>query len=174
MNRVSTLIFILCAAILGIVGMSLNCCHRPTKTPEVSPWSTTPVVITKLCTIKVSVSEPVITSSRVERRRLPVAPMDSSELQKLTDYTDSVTVLDKVESSMYEGDSYRAWVSGIDASLDSIVVFGRRDSVFVPFTPLYKQTPKRWHIGPYVGLGWTHEGIRPSIGVCVSFSIFDL
>ncbi|MDE5875900.1 MAG: hypothetical protein K2H47_00105 [Muribaculaceae bacterium] len=173
MNRFAQLIFILCAVAFGIFCLSLHCSRQNDKLPEFSPQPAAPVIVTRVCTVRVAVPQPVITSSRIERRKFPLAMKDSSEIQKQPNCIDSVTVLAKVESSIYEGDTYRVWVSGIDAALDSIVLFNRCDSVFVPVKQVCKNTRKRWHIGPYVGLGWSPAGVHPSVGVCVSFSVFD-
>ena len=70
----------------------------------------------------------------------------------------------------YADSTYEAWVSGpVDPRLDSI-------RVFAPTTIITRREwkpPKRWHIGPTVGIGYTSNGFQPYVGVSLTFSIFS-
>ena len=70
----------------------------------------------------------------------------------------------------YADSTYEAWVSGpIEPRLDSL-------RVFAPTTIITKREwkpPKRWHIGPTVGYGFTPQGFQPFIGVSITYSILS-
>lgn len=70
----------------------------------------------------------------------------------------------------YGDSAYEAWVSGpIDPQLDSLRVFARTTVI----TRQEWKPPKRWHIGPTVGYGYTPHGFEPYIGVSLTYSIFS-
>ncbi len=83
---------------------------------------------------------------------------------------DSMAVEIPITQREYEGDDYHAWVSGYAPRLDSISVFPRIRTVTIRQPP---GKPKRWHIGPSIGLGCTPKGIAPYIGVSVTYSIIS-
>lgn len=70
----------------------------------------------------------------------------------------------------YADSTYEAWISGpIDPQLDSL-------RVFAPTTIIAKREwkpPKRWHIGPTIGYGFTPQGFQPYIGVSITYSIIS-
>ena len=74
---------------------------------------------------------------------------------------DTVMVRLPIESKHYEGESYEAWISGYEPSLDSINVYNH--------TIIPKQ--KRWSIGVQGGLGITPKGVQPYVGVGISFRL---
>lgn len=80
---------------------------------------------------------------------------------------DSVKVEIPITQMEYEETEYHAWVSGYEPSLDSIFVYPKREVVTI------KKPPKRWHIGPTVGFGYTPHGFEPYIGVSVTYSIIS-
>lgn len=80
---------------------------------------------------------------------------------------DSITVALPITQRVYEGEGYTAWVSGVMPQLDSITVYQRRETIKI------KHPPKRWHIGPSVGVGLTPNGAEPYIGVSLTYSIFS-
>ena len=84
------------------------------------------------------------------------------------DTTDSLTFQLPVTQKVYEGEEYKAYVSGAYPSLDSLFVYPRREIVTI------KKPPKRWHIGPTIGYGYTRNGFEPFIGISLTYSIIDL
>lgn len=80
---------------------------------------------------------------------------------------DSVKVRLPIEQNIYEGEDYKAYVSGVYASLDSLFVYPKREILTI------KKPPKKWHIGPTIGYGYTPEGFQPYIGVSVTYSIIS-
>lgn len=84
---------------------------------------------------------------------------------------DSALVELPIVQRHYADSAYEAWVSGpIDPQLDSV-------RVFAPTTVVTRQEwkpPKRWHIGPTVGFGYTPRGLEPFIGISLTYSIIAL
>lgn len=71
----------------------------------------------------------------------------------------------------YADSTYEAWVSGpVDPRLDSLRVFASTSII----TKREWKPPKRWHIGPTVGFGFTPHGFEPFIGVSVTYSLIEL
>ena len=84
---------------------------------------------------------------------------------------DSVGVWLTVSQRVYEGEDYRAYVSGVDPRLDSIMIYARRETIREHVS--VREKARRWHIGPAVGFGYGREGFSPFVGVCVSYSIIS-
>ena len=74
---------------------------------------------------------------------------------------DTVMVRLPIESKHYEGESYEAWISGYEPSLDSINVYNH---TIVP-------KPKRWSFGVQGGLGITPKGLQPYVGIGVAYKL---
>lgn len=74
---------------------------------------------------------------------------------------DTVMVRLPIESKHYEGESYDAWVSGYEPSLDSIKVYQRE----------VKTKQSRWSIGLQGGVGLTPKGVQPYIGIGVAYKL---
>lgn len=71
----------------------------------------------------------------------------------------------------YADSTYEAWISGpVDPRLDSLRVFASTSII----TKREWKPPKRWHIGPTVGFGFTPHGFEPFIGVSVTYSLIEL
>jgi len=90
--------------------------------------------------------------------------------QGLSDDRDSMTVEIPITQKVYEGEDYRVWVSGFEASLDSIYVH--------PQTTVIRETiakkPRRWHVGVVggYGYGFSSKQMEPFVGVGVSYSLW--
>lgn len=84
--------------------------------------------------------------------------------------SDSVEVEIPVVQREYEGDDYRAWVSGCDPRLDSLIVFPRRDVVTIRELPA---RPKRWGIGVFAGYGMTPHGLEPCAGISINYNLWN-
>ena len=74
---------------------------------------------------------------------------------------DTVQVRLPIESKHYTSESYDAWVSGYEPSLDSIKVYQRE----------VKTKQSRWSIGLQGGLGITPKGLQPYVGVGVAYRL---
>lgn len=86
---------------------------------------------------------------------------------------DSAEVELPVTQREYEGEGYRAWVSGFEPRLDSIHIFARHDVVTVRQTVAVGAKQKRWGIGIFAGYGMTPDGLRPCAGVSINYNIIS-
>ena len=81
--------------------------------------------------------------------------------------TDSVQVQIPITQKRYEGDDYKAWVSGYEPKLDSIHINTYTDIVTV------REKAPRWNIGVHAGVGYgiTSKKIEPFIGIGIGYRI---
>ena len=144
------------AFIIGLWLATLICrCQHPSESEQ-------PIRDTIVDTIKVI--KPIAVDSVVTRYKVV-------EVERVN-YVDSVNTISEVASDTvqvrlpiiskhYEGESYEAWISGYEPSLDSISIYNR---TIVP-----KQ--KRWSIGVQGGVGITPKGVQPYIGIGVAYRL---
>ena len=83
---------------------------------------------------------------------------------------DSVSVQIPIVQKVYENSTYKAYVSGFRPNLDSLIVYPTRQVVTI-VPP--KEKPHRWHIGPSIGVGMTTNGIQPTLGITLTYSIWS-
>lgn len=171
------------AAIIAsfILGAYLHRCQSPPQTAE--PYEAMRDTITVYDTIPYIEPAPVhsqqvgskkvtIPTSYIDRgiENLPDIRADTAGQICATisaDNPDSLTLQLPITQNVYEGEDYKAYVSGIYPSLDSVFVYPRRETVTI------KKPPKRWHIGPTIGYGITPQGLQPYFGVSVTYSIIS-
>ncbi len=85
------------------------------------------------------------------------------------EHKDSVTVVVPIEQKIYSDSNYTAYVSGYRAKMDSIIFYPRTERIYMKeFKP-----PNKWHIGLSAGYAVTPEGLRPYVGIGISYSIFS-
>ena len=83
------------------------------------------------------------------------------------------------EHKEYSDTMYTAWVSGIDASLDSIDVYKKTiymcDTISRWNEIYIREKPKRWHFGFNAGYGYNFSGkkIAPYIGLGINYTFFS-
>ena len=109
--------------------------------------------------------ELVVLGRREVRRRLPMA-CDSAAVTDSAVSADSAEVLVPYATKVYGDTAWRAYVSGYDARLDSLVFVQRH--VFRAGVPA-KQ--RRWSVGVQAGYGLTPAGCQPYIGIGVSLRL---
>ncbi len=97
--------------------------------------------------------------------RVDTAGLTSADVE--TTAPDSLTLQLPITQNVYEGEDYKAYVSGVYPSLDSVFVYPWRETVTI------KKPPKRWHIGPTVGYGLTPQGFQPYIGISITYSLIS-
>lgn len=164
-----------------IAGAYLHKCQSPPGIPpaEVCVSDTITVYDTILyiepvpaATRKTGYKEITIPTTYVDRRsenqsdiRADTSELDSTDVN--SDAPDSLTLQLPITQNVYEGEDYKAYVSGVYPSLDSVFVYPRREIVTI------KKPPKRWHIGPTIGYGYTSNGFQPYIGVSLTYSIIS-
>ena len=142
------------SSILILAAFGLGCVAGYRTAPRVTiPGKVT--VLTRVDTL--TVVRPV----EVRRTRIAYAPV-ALPVAAAAD-SDSATVLVPIESRVYEGADYRAYVSGFRPSLDSLKLL-RQVSV-VTTAP----RPSRWSVGLQAGYGITPRGFQPYIGLGVEF-----
>ena len=74
---------------------------------------------------------------------------------------DTIRIRLPIESKHYTAESYDAWVSGYEPSLDSIKVYQRE----------VKPKQSRWSIGLQGGVGLTPKGLQPYIGIGIGYRL---
>lgn len=82
---------------------------------------------------------------------------------------DSVAVEIPLTQTEYRDSTYRAWVSGFHARLDSIELYPRTETVTVTL----RERPRRWSIGASTGLALTPRGLQPYIGVGLTYNLIN-
>lgn len=99
--------------------------------------------------------------TRVDTVLLPV-PGDTVE----------VPVLVPISRNVYEGEDYRAVVSGFRVSLDTLDIFRKTQTVTNTVVQRVEVPgkPKRWGIGVSAGYALTPQGVKPYIGAGISYS----
>ena len=112
------------------------------------------------CTNKAA-TEPTLRDTIVDTIKV-IKPIAVDSVNTISEVVfDTVHVRLPITSKHYEGESYEAWVSGYEPSLDSINIYHH---TIVP-------KPKRWSIGVQGGVGITPKGVQPYIGVGVSYRL---
>ena len=85
---------------------------------------------------------------------------------------DSVNVVIHITQKVYDEDTYTAFVSGYNPSLDSLIFKMPREVVTIK----EYSKPKRWSVGVQVGYGVTLKGtpqLAPYVGIGVSYNLFS-
>jgi hypothetical protein len=155
---------------LQFVGEKIRVVHDTIIVAAPAPVTvvTTGQMITKLPVAKKKDIQEVISGDKGDE--LPVC---HHEREALAEH-DSIDVVVPIETKVYQDSLYRAVISGYRVSLDSMEVY--RNTVHVEQfrdagKSFYRQ--KRWSVSVQVGYGTDFRGIRPYVGVGVSYSLFD-
>lgn len=83
-----------------------------------------------------------------------------------------VPVLVPISRKVYEGEDYRAVVSGFRASLDTLDIFRKTQTVTNTVVQRVEVPgkPKRWGIGVSAGYALTPQGVKPYIGAGIQYN----
>lgn len=84
-----------------------------------------------------------------------------------SNFPDSVNVQIPITRKVYEDSTYKAYISGYNASLDSFYIYPQTKIITI------KEKPKRWHLSISAGYGITPKGLQPCLMVGVSYMIFS-
>lgn len=86
-----------------------------------------------------------------------------------------VPVLVPISRKVYEGEDYRAVVSGFRASLDTLDIFRKTQTVTNTVVQRVEVPgkPKRWGIGVSAGYALTLKGMKPYIGAGVQYNFLS-
>ena len=156
-----TAVLILLAA-LALAGSYLL--GRRSVKPEIVEIHRTDTVVVR-DTVRETVLVPKICNlTRVDTVLLPV-PGDTAE----------VPVLVPISRKVYEGEDYRAVVSGFRASLDTLDIFRKTQTVTNTVVQRVEVPgkPKRWGIGVSAGYALTPQGMKPYIGAGVQYNFLS-
>ena len=129
-------------------------------------------------TLRVTVTDtipfykPVLKDSTVIRYVTEQFPVNVPELPESA--TDSIDVVIPIAQAVYEDSLYTAYVSGYQASLDSLILRMPREVTTVTYARNAKN--RRWGIGIQAGYGITLKGtpqLAPYIGIGISYNLFS-
>lgn len=97
-------------------------------------------------------------------------------LLKVPGDTVEVPVLVPISRNVYEGEDYRAVVSGFRVSIDTIDTFRKTQTLTNTFVQRGEVPgkPKRWGISVSAGYALTPQGVKPYIGAGISYSFITL
>lgn len=84
------------------------------------------------------------------------------------DVLDSTDVIIPIQQTEYVTDTFRAWVSGYQAKLDSIHLYMPAKVITIH----ERQKMKRWTIGIHTGYGISPKGFVPYIGLGFTYRVF--
>lgn len=89
--------------------------------------------------------------------------------------TVKVPVLVPISRKVYEGEDYRAVVSGFRASLDTLDIFRKTQTVTNTVVQRVEVPgkSKRWGIGVSAGYALTLQGMKPYIGLGVQYDLIS-
>lgn len=145
---------------LALIAVAFLLGRRSVK-PEIVKIHRTDTVVVR-DTVRETVLVPKVRYlTRVDTVLLPV-PGDTVE----------VPVLVPISRNVYEGEDYRAVVSGFRASLDTLDIFRKTQTVTNTVVQRVEVPgkPKRWGIGVSAGYALTPQGVKPYIGAGISYS----
>lgn len=96
-------------------------------------------------------------------------------LLKVPGDTVKVPVLVPISRNVYEGEDYRAVVSGFRVSLDTLDIFRKTQTVTNTVVQRVEVPgkPKRWGIGVSAGYALTLQGMKPYIGLGVQYDLIS-
>lgn len=159
-------------ALIGfVIGGALTLLYNWQTDPRLTPLDNAVEISREVYVDTVTYRKPIPVDSTVVRYvsvTLPTSKVDTLKAKVDTLQTDSVTVEIPITQTEYADTTYRAWVSGYRAQLDSIQVFPRTEIV----TLMQKKPPKRWGIGIQAGYGFTPKnGLQPYVGIGISWNI---
>lgn len=97
---------------------------------------------------------------------ISLPPPDSIEV---VERGDSAEVIIPISQKVYEGEDYKAYISGYRATMDSIFVKQRTTTIHIREPT--KQ--KRFSIGLQAGYGMTPKGFQPYVGIGVSVNLWS-
>lgn len=114
---------------------------------------------------------PVFIAKESVAENVPVPDTIADENIPTSVMPDTVAVEMPITQREYEGEDYRAWVSGYEPRLDSLYVYPRRETVTIRKP---SDRAKRWGVGVFAGYGITPEGLKPCVGVSVHYTLWNL
>lgn len=151
------LIDIIIAIIVLVVGMTIG--YRLGASGAVDVGTDTIFVYDTI----VKTQPVVVSSGELGNRsyRVKLLGRISKQNDSISKQNDSVEVQLPIVQKVYGDSTYRAWVSGYDARLDSFQIYQPTRYITITTT----EQPSRWSWGVQVGMGITPKGMQPYIGL---------
>lgn len=155
--------------LIGFLGFLYTECLRYKKATERPPVRDTVTVFDTVPFYYPKPRDSVVT--RYVTDTLTVIQSDTTDTARL----DSLPVIIPITSNTYEGDGWRAHVSGFRPQLDSLVLFPERQTITIRDPPATDKASNRWTLSVQAGYGITPRGMQPYLGVGLSwrFKLFD-
>lgn len=165
---------ILCAACFYLGRNCQSGCVIPSSEPVVVDSTTSETTIPDMA--------PAIRDSVVVRYQYEIIPVtpppeknDTTQTVNLpppdtlliTERGDSAEVIIPITQKVYETEDYRAYISGYRATMDSIFIRQRTNTIRIR----EPTKTKRFSIGLQVGYGITPKGFQPYAGIGVSVNL---
>lgn len=97
-----------------------------------------------------------------------VTPLPAPDSVVVVERGDSAEVIIPISQKVYEGEDYRTYISGYRATMDSIFVKQRTNTIHIREPT--KQ--KRFSVGLQAGYGMTPKGFQPYVGIGVSVNLW--
>lgn len=142
-----------------LIGAAAFLAGRVTAPSPTLPAASAPVI--EVVRDTVVISRPQIIRT-VELRTIEVAAARADSTG------DTAAVLLPVETRLYEGPDYRAWVSGWNPTLDSLAII--RPTTFITRTAPAASSTRRFNFGIQAGIGMTPKGLQPYLGIGVGYT----
>ena len=76
-------------------------------------------------------------------------------------------------TKLYQDSTFKAQVSGINANLDFIEVYPKTITEYITTTEYMREKPKKWGIGPQVGVGVVDNRIHTYIGFGIHYNMIQ-
>ncbi|MGL5562521.1 MAG: DUF6808 domain-containing protein [Tannerellaceae bacterium] len=143
-----------------LIGCLLYTCSYSVKVNEKVVIKTDTITITKIDTV----IDTVPVEKIVERKVIDTMRIHTSDTMYV--------VIDR-EQRVFEGEQYRAYVSGYRPVLDSIHIYSKTNTVYVETERAIKQRPKRFGLGVQVGYGFAGARAAPYVGIGVHYNLLS-
>ena len=138
------------------------------------------MMLTRLC------NKPQMPELKIIRDTTLITQIDTQYFPKPVPYKvvvrDTIMLTDTVfvggqmlfqEIKEYKDSTYYAKISGINAFLEEIRVYPKTTTKYVYQVEKVTEKPKKWGIGPQVGVGIVNNQFYPYIGFGVQYSIIQ-
>ena len=171
-----TIFLILIILLIGSIVVNLYQWQRPTLCENSSPIDTI-VIFDTIPYITPQPKDSDVVGYVTERLPIAVGKEDNFPTKSVPEFPDSEEILPDsvgyfsksipdsadvvipITQKVYEDSTYKAFVSGYKASLDSFYIYPQTKIITII------EKPKRWHFGITAGYGITPKGFQPYLGL---------
>ena len=125
----------------------------------------------KVDTVKITTTTPIHdTIVKYVRVKIPIYHFRDTTKK----IEDSADVSVPITQAVYSDSTYKAWVSGYLARLDSIEVYRKNTIITRTIEKTITKPPRRWGVGISAGVGYgtTSKQIEPYIGIGWTYILF--